>query len=103
MWDALLKINTPLVLSSFVLSVAMSFALAAIRAHLKRKSDLVRLASPEDRPQLVEDAIHDLKFPVENLTRDQRYRLVLTILNRRRHGFTLSVTVFLVISILLLA
>src|SRR5438874_13587605 len=96
MWNSIPRIATPIALAAFALGVALT----ALRAYLKRRADLIKLAPPNDRARLIDEAVSDYGIRAENLTREQRYQLVLKAIEDRASRFRTSAVVLIAIALL---
>ncbi len=97
-FEAVGSVGTPLALAAFVVAaVAWVY-----RARLAERRKMIESAPEDKRADLLEAAIRDFStVPVENLTKEQRYQLALTLIQERSSRFRITALVSVVVAVLL--
>jgi len=95
-FDVTTQISTPLAAIAFAISAGAYYGYRIFR----NKAAMIASAPPEDRARLVDKALETYSITEDNLTREQKYQLMLTVLNLRAKRFKiLAITTSLLFAI----
>jgi hypothetical protein len=83
MWEAIKYVTSGITLAAFVVAVAAWL----YRSKILEREKLIRSASEEERPQLVERTLEIWHVETSGLTREQKYNLVLEQIRRKAERF----------------
>jgi uncharacterized protein YjbI with pentapeptide repeats len=98
MWEIITKIGTPISLVAFIFAIIFKY----LKAKTSSKINLIKLAPEETRTSLIEAALETYNLKDDNLTKEQKYDLIKTVLRDKAKRFNVSAIIFLLITIIIL-
>lgn len=83
MWQAIQYVGTPLALTAFIVAAVTT----AIRFGLEQRVKLLQTLPENERAEYLEKSLETYHIKQDNLTREQKYQLMLTVLRHRSERF----------------
>ena len=97
MWEAIQHVGTPIALLAFIVAV-VSYA---YRKNLLHKIELIKTAPDQARPDLIRAMLQSYSIREDNLTRQQKYELLRSVIDEKGKRFRIIAFVSVVVSLVL--
>jgi len=99
MWEAIGYVSSGLTLAAFLAAAAVTI----LRRQLVHKEKLITSAPENERASLVESALNSYSIETKNLTKQQRYELLLEQIKQRERRFKITAFVIIISAVLFTA
>ena len=96
MWEIVGKVSSGITLCAFIFAVAVN----AYKSKIQKEELLIRAAPESDRGKLKEKAIEGINIDANNLTKTQKYDLLLKDIELRSQKLKISALILIIITIL---
>ncbi|WP_287584057.1 SPFH domain-containing protein [Candidatus Borrarchaeum sp.] len=96
MWEAIGSVSSGLALAAFIVAAAVT----VLRRRLLHKENLIKSAPESERPSLVQAALDSYSIVTTDLTKQQRYDLIMEQIRQRARRFRITSVVIVILAFL---
>jgi len=103
MWEQLQHVKEPLMAVAFLMAIIATVILRVNSTRAKQRLEMIKAAPEQDRAGLIEAMFETYHLKQDNLTREQKFNLIQTVLLRKAERFKIGAIVMVATIILFAA
>jgi hypothetical protein len=100
MWQLVQHVKEPLIAVAFLAAIIAAVVLRVFGARAKHHLEMIKSAPEQDRAGLIEATLETYHLKRDNLTKEQKFKLIRTVLQRKSERFKIGAVVLVTLTVL---